>query len=341
MLLRFRPCATVRLSNLTWTRRSVPSFSAATTCRRQFASYPPGFPKERFVSNDGYQRFQGHKEPFYMSKRLWVFLATGTVMFGGYYVAHLETVPISGRRRFMDVTKGQEEAMAKQAYHQIMSQFRRRILPPMHPDTMFVKRVAKRIVKVSGMDDLQWEFYVIEHPEPNAFVLPGGKVFVFTGILPFVLNEDGMAAVLGHEIAHQVARHSAEKLSFTKILFAIQFTLSLFGVDPHFVFSPLARDLIAEKPFSRKCEAEADAIGLQLMAQACFDPREAVAVWERMERSGKDRIPQFLSTHPSPKNRAQMLEKEMPLALSKLAASDCTTELSNLADMFNQAWVRW
>lgn len=165
----------------------------------------------------------------------------------------------------------------------------------------------------------------------SAFVLPGGKVFVFTGILPFVLNEgwyllcidrisietnrcflvDGMAAVLGHEIAHQVARHSAEKLSFTKILFAIQFTLSLFGVDPHFVFSPLARDLIAEKPFSRKCEAEADAIGLQLMAQACFDPREAVAVWERMERSGKDRIPQFLSTHPSPKNRAQMLEKEV------------------------------
>lgn len=111
MLLRFRPCATVRLSNLTWTRRSVPSFSAATTCRRQFASYPPGFPKERFVSNDGYQRFQGHKEPFYVSKRLWVFLATGTVMFGGYYVAHLETVPISGRRRFMDVTKGQEEGI--------------------------------------------------------------------------------------------------------------------------------------------------------------------------------------------------------------------------------------
>lgn len=122
---------------------------------------------------------------------------------------------------------------------------------------------------------------------------------------------DGMAAVLGHEISHQLARHSAEKLSFAKILLAGQFTLALLGIDPSFIFNRFATNFLMMKPFSRKCETEADDIGLQLMALACFDPREAIEVWKRMEEAGGADIPQFMSTHPSNRNRIQHLTKEV------------------------------
>lgn len=124
---------------------------------------------------------------------------------------------------------------------------------------------------------------------------------------------DGMAAVLGHEISHQLARHSAEKLSFAKILLALQFTLAFLGIDPSFIFNRFSLNFLMMKPFSRKCETEADDIGLQLMALACFDPREAINVWKRMEAVGEVDIPQFASTHPSHKNRIQFLTKEVKL----------------------------
>ncbi|KAF7726237.1 hypothetical protein EC973_008947 [Apophysomyces ossiformis] len=320
----------------------VPRFAIPHNCRyysNQLPSFPRGIPPS-FPSRENYKRF-GNNRPFYQSRRLLIFLGTGTVMFGGYYVTHLEQVPVSGRRRFMDVTPRQEEAMAKQAYNEVMMQYGHRILSPHHPYTRFVSRVAKRLVRVSGMENMQWEFHVIDSPERNAFVLPGGKVFVFTGILPIVQNEDGMAAVLGHEISHQLARHSAEKLSFAKVLLAAQLTLALFGIDPSFIFNQLTMNFLMLKPFSRKCETEADAIGLQLMAQACFDPLEAVNVWRRMERAGGAEIPQFASTHPSHKNRIEFLQKQMPVALSKRAESDCSTELRSFADVFRDTWVRW
>jgi predicted Zn-dependent protease len=150
-----------------------------------------------------------------------MYTGAGLLAFGtSYYVYHLDTVPISNRRRFLDITPKQEQAIAQLSYNEIMTEYGKRILPASHPYTQFVRRVAKRIIQVSGMRDLKWEVHVIDHQEPNAFVLPGGKVFVFTGILPLVQDEDGMAAILGHEVAHQVARHTAEKLSFTKVVLA-------------------------------------------------------------------------------------------------------------------------
>ncbi|ORZ03655.1 peptidase M48 [Syncephalastrum racemosum] len=233
--------------------------------------------------------------------------------------------------------------MAQQAYQEVIAQYGRKVLPSHHPYTLFVRRVAQRIVHAAGMDHLQWEFHVIDSPERNAFVLPGGKIFVFTGILPIVKNEDGMAAVLGHEIAHQFARHSAEKLSFSKIVAALQLTLWLFGIDPAFLVNQLALNFVILKPFSRKCEIEADEIGLQLMAQACFDPQEAVALWQRMETAGGSGPPQFVSTHPSHKNRVEFLEKEMPKALAKRNESDCSSEIGLMADQFHTLGqrLRW
>lgn len=132
--------------------------------------------------------------------------------------------------------------------------------------------------------------------------------------MPCINNKliiDGMAAVLGHEISHQLARHSAEKLSFAKLLLALQFTLVFLGIDPSFVFNRFSTNFLMMKPFSRKCETEADKIGLQLMALACFDPREAINVWKRMDAVGEVDVPQFASTHPSHRNRIQFLTKEV------------------------------
>ncbi|OBZ88808.1 Mitochondrial metalloendopeptidase OMA1 [Choanephora cucurbitarum] len=331
--------------------------------KQRYASYSR-FPLQPIKNQppSNYTRFQNNQRiPFYLSKRVWVFVGTGTVMFGGYYVTHLERVPISNRVRFMDVTPRQEEAMAIQAYHEVMAQFGRRILPANHPYSRFVRKVAQRLVRVSGMDHMKWEFYVIDSPERNAFVLPGGKVFVFTGILPVVQNEDGMAAVLGHEISHQLARHSAEKFSFVKILFALQFTLTLFGIDPSFIFNQFSLSFLMMKPFSRKCETEADDIGLQLMALACFNPQEAIEVWKRMDAMGEHEIPQFASTHPSHKNRIEFLRKEvglgmhhllsflihslpnikLPAAMKKRAESDCSSQMKTFADQFADTWARW
>ncbi|KAI8981646.1 peptidase family M48-domain-containing protein [Mycotypha africana] len=260
-------------------------------------------------------------------------------------------------------------ALAIEAYQQLMAAYAGRILPPNHYYSRMVKRVAERLIRVSGMEHLHWEFYVVEAREANAFVLPGGKVFVFTGILPICKNEDGLAAVLGHEIAHELARHTAERFSYAKILYAMNFTLYFLGLH-----SMMAKDFainyLMMMPFSRKCETEADDIGLQLMSLACFDPREAVGLWERMEAVGASKLPQFFNTHPSHENRFKNLSKkvrntflylsysglgltkiryahryhfpllQLPAALQKRAESDCQTEMSTF-DRFRKEWVRW
>lgn len=258
-----------------------------------------------------------------------------TVGAGGYYVTHLETVPMTGRTRFMDVSVKQEESMAKEAYKQVMHQYQNQMLPDNHAYTLYVKRVAARIIKAAGMENLDWEFHVINSNEKNAFVLPGGKVFVFTGILPIAENENGLATVLGHEIAHQLARHSAEKLSFTKVALFLGLMFSVI-FDPSYSVQRIVMDLGMMLPFSRKCETEADKIGLQLMAQACFDPRESIRMWTRMSDTERGPSLAFLNTHPASKNRVSNLEKWMPEAMDTWNKSDCATT-NAYADMFNKA----
>ncbi|KAI9591102.1 peptidase family M48-domain-containing protein [Syncephalis fuscata] len=267
-------------------------------------------------------------------------IAGGIIGIGGYYVTHLETVPMTGRRRFMSITPEGEKQLAKMSYNGVMQEFGRHILPSSHPVTIFVRRVAERIIQASGMTELNWEVFVIDSPIPNAFVLPGGKVFVFTGILPMTQDEQGMAAVLGHEIAHQVARHTAEKVSFTKLIIMFQLFLSLF-IDSSAVFNQFFQQVGIMLPFSRKCEREADQIDLQLMAQACYDPTAAITMWHRMNQQQKRQPVQYLSTHPSHESRIAYLEKWLPKAQATLSRSDCHAELSDLADRFHNVWARW
>lgn len=131
---------------------------------------------------------------------------------GGFYLYNLEEVPVSGRRRFNIIPAQLEEALGQSSVEQVRQQYRGRILPESDGRVQLVKRVLERLLPYAegeGLQGLDWEVAVIESPEQNAFVAPGGKVFVFTGMLPLCRDEDGVAAVLGHEIAHVVAHHTA------------------------------------------------------------------------------------------------------------------------------------
>ncbi|KAI8815969.1 peptidase family M48-domain-containing protein [Fimicolochytrium jonesii] len=238
-------------------------------------------------------------------------------------IRHLEPVPVSNRKRFMNVSPETEMLMAKQAYEQVLQQFRHRILPPNHPYSIFVRKVARNLIKVSGLEDLKWEVHVVDDPQKNAFVLPGGKIFVFTGLLPIVEDEAGMAAVLGHEIAHQVARHSAEKLSYMTITTILQLLLAAL-FDPNMVLTRIFVEFGINMPFSRKMESEADYIGLRLMAQACYDPNAAVRMWQRMkEVVNHSEVMAYLGTHPSPGKRIENIKEWLPEAQLIRENSDC------------------
>ena len=259
-----------------------------------------------------YQRFQASSNLF----KRWAAQPTFYYQVGGIgvvistvYVSNLEEVPISGRRRFRIVSSETEAQMGKQMYQQTMQEFGGRILPPFHPKHRMVQRVLDRLIPASGLGDEAWEVHVIEDPMTNAFVIPGGKVFVFSGILDVCENDDGLAAVLGHEIAHNVAHHAAERMSQSFIVMGLGFLASLAsGVDPG--IGNMVLDLAFLRPGSRAQESEADHIGLLMMAESCYDPEAAAELWERMEKQGDAAPPQFLSTHPSNHNRMEMIRNK-------------------------------
>lgn len=174
----------------------------------------------------------------------------------------------------------------------------------------------------SRLSTIRWEFTVIDNPSVNAFVLPGGKVAFYNGILPICRDEAGIAAVMGHEIAHAIARHGNERVSQQLAIATGVSSLNLALQNK----PTETRNLIMAAagagtmvgislPFSRKHETEADEIGLIFMALAGYDPRVAVDFWQRMAQQGGGRVPEFLSTHPGHQTRAKNLQKFMPKAL--------------------------
>ena len=170
----------------------------------------------------------------------------------------------------------------------------------------------------SGQENLEWEFNVIDSQEINAFCLPGGKVGVYSGIIPVAKTADGLAVVMGHEIAHAIARHGAERMGQEQMAKLLQVGLGMAtnemdenvrrGVMGAFGIGTQYGVLL---PFSRKHESEADHIGLIFMARACFNPEEAPVFWERMERAAEraGTPPEFMSTHPSSDRRIEQLKE--------------------------------
>ncbi|CEL05194.1 Putative Peptidase family M48 [Aspergillus calidoustus] len=263
------------------------------------------------------------------------FVMIGGVV-GGFYVYNTETVEMTGRRRFNCVSLNQELKMGQESYHEVLQQSRGHILPESHPVTIMVNRVLRRLIPQAPIHDADWKVHVIHDDNmKNAFVLPGGKVFVYTGILPICKDEDGLAAVLGHEIAHVVARHHAERMSNNFITMGVVF-LTAFLFDVSGQIPGLLLNLMYSLPNSRVQEAEADNIGLMMMSKACFNPEAAVGLWERMHKAEQMAPPQFMSTHPSSYNRMEAIQGWLDKAHAVYEDSGCFS-LGNYMPGFRQA----
>ncbi|KAL2190812.1 hypothetical protein L209DRAFT_747150 [Thermothelomyces heterothallicus CBS 203.75] len=263
-----------------------------------------------------------------------------------FYFSNLETVPVSGRTRFNVYSPESVKKAGEMEHKRLLWELEQRgarLLPDWDPRTIRVKRVMARLIPFSGMQDENWEVYVVDDPRTaNAFVLPGGKVYVFSGILGLARNDSGLATVLGHEVAHNLADHHGERLSqdigASIVLWSLVILGGAFGLGPiimHF-FGSRFLDVAFGFPMSRLQESEADYIGLMMMAEACYDPREAVGFWARMERATGQEVPEWMSTHPTNMNRIKKIQEWLPQAMEKRAKSDCSTTAS-FADLFRQA----
>ncbi|CAN5261018.1 M48 family metallopeptidase [soil metagenome] len=249
--------------------------------------------------------------------RVWPLLIFG-VFFAIYYFTNQESVPVTGRTQLVDISREQEAALGLQSYQQILSQ----------ADVVrggevveTVRDIGRRLAAVAEDPGFDWEFNVIDSDQVNAFALPGGKVAVYAGLLPVAGNDDALAAVMGHEIAHAIARHGAERMAHQKLA---QYGSLAVGVAIGEMDIQTQRMVMGAlgvgaqygvlMPFSRKHETEADYIGLLYVARACFDPTEAPALWERMGEGGPTQA-EFLSTHPNPATRIENFREWMPEAL--------------------------
>jgi len=233
----------------------------------------------------------------------------------GAGLAGCATVPYTNRHQFNIISEDEETQMGAQAYADVKKKNKISHDPEINA---MVERVGKRIAAAANKPEYHWEFVVIDDPKTvNAFCLPGGKIAVYTGILPLTKDENGLAVVLGHEVSHALAHHGAERISDQTIV-SLPLAVLLDGK------SEVAQSVIQNAfgigvalPFGRKQESEADHIGLILMAKAGYDPHHAVEFWKRMahEMQGKA-PPAFLSDHPSDSQRIQKIQEELPEALS-------------------------
>ena len=230
-----------------------------------------------------------------------------------------QSVPITGRSQLVLISEKEEIKLGTEAYRDIL---KKSTISRNQELIALVRRVGERIAAVSGRPDYRWEFNLIENATPNAFALPGGKVAIHTGILPLTQDETGLAVVMGHEVAHALAHHGAERMSTTLLtqIGAAGAAAILGGGDPEATKAieqafGIGGAVGVILPFSRSHESEADRIGLHLMAKAGYDPRQAVGFWRRMAEAGKKETMEFLSTHPSDERRIRRIESWLPEVL--------------------------
>ncbi|RLA96233.1 MAG: M48 family peptidase [Deltaproteobacteria bacterium] len=230
------------------------------------------------------------------------------------------TVPITGRHQLLLISEQEELMMGARVYREII---RKEKLSRDPKYVNAVRRVGMKIASVSGRPDYRWEFLVIDNDkEANAFCLPGGKVFIYTGMFPYTKDDNGLATVISHEIGHAIARHGAERMTMDLLarVGAVGLSVALRNASPVAIRSfeqayGLGATIGLILPFSRQQELEADHIGLILMAKAGYDPRGALLLWQRLMQSDKSHPPVFLSTHPSDEERIKRIKLLLPIAL--------------------------
>ena len=255
--------------------------------------------------------------------------------YGAYYWFSNQSVdPYTGESVLIDrnLSIDEEKSLGLQAYQEILQQER-----PVDPNSQIareVRDIAQRLIaKVPQVanaiaaergtemapiwEDFDWDVNVIQSEQANAFCLPGGKMAVYTGLIPVAQNADAVAVVMGHEIAHALLRHGAQRMAQQKLSQIGQTGAALSGMDPQqqqMVMAAMGYGYLL--PYARQHETQADDVGLMLAAAACFDPQEAVPLWERMSAAGGGQAPpEFSSTHPNPGTRIQNLTALMPRAL--------------------------
>jgi predicted Zn-dependent protease len=245
-------------------------------------------------------------------------------------LASCSSVMITGRRQLLLVPESEVLTMSLQSYKQFIDSVP---LSTNSLQTAMVKRTGtgiskavesymKSIGKESEITNFAWEFNLVKDTTVNAFCMPGGKVVFYEGILPMTKTEAGMAVVMGHEIAHAVAKHSNERLSqhlllqygaaATDLLLANKSEVTRGGINALYGIGAQVGVLL---PYSRKQEYEADRLGLIFMAMAGYDPNEAVTFWERMAANGSGSVLEFMSTHPSDANRIAKMKEVLPEAM--------------------------
>jgi predicted Zn-dependent protease len=239
------------------------------------------------------------------------------------------SVPITGRKQLNLVSDGEVLSLSLQEYKDYIQTAKK---STDKTATALVEKVGKNIAKAVEMyyksinaeellKDYSWEFNLIDDPQVNAFCMPGGKIVVYTGILPVTQDETGLAVVLGHEVAHAVAKHANERMS--------QQVAAQYGSQAVGILTGKASETtraIAQQvyglgaqygvllPFNRTQESEADHLGLIFMAIAGYNPQAAIPFWQRMSQNGQS-VPEFLSTHPSDATRIANIQKELPEAM--------------------------
>jgi predicted Zn-dependent protease len=241
-------------------------------------------------------------------------------------VAGCATVPGTERSQLVLVPRSVADDMGRSAWTETLNTA---AVIPSGEEAAMVQRVGERIVAAAGRiypersEGYEWEFALIDEPQTaNAWALPGGKSAVYSGLLPMTQTEDGLAAVMGHEVCHVLAKHGAERMTHT-LMFNLGMSVAQIASQQ---MGPAEQDAMLQTlgmvgqagailPFSRTHESEADHMGLMLAADAGYDPRAAVELWKRMGAGGGERPPEFLSTHPSEETRIAKLTELMPKAM--------------------------
>ena len=270
----------------------------------------------------------------------WIILAF-LVYAGYYYFSNLQQSSLTGRKQLIATDSQQESALGLQAYKEVLSQSQ---VVASGPQVSEIQGIMQRLVAVApkveadlaaekgvkphiDWGSFNWEVSVLQSSEVNAFCLPGGKMAVYTGLIPVAQNADALAVVMGHEISHALLRHGAERMAQQHLeqIGTLATGMAAGNMDPQQQRMVMGAFGVVGQfgvllPFSRKDESEADEIGLMLAAAACFDPQAAIPLWQRMEQQASgQRAPEFMSTHPNPGNRIARLQELMPKALAMRA----------------------
>lgn len=234
---------------------------------------------------------------------------------------------ITGRNQLNLIPESEVQAMAFTEYKEFLST--NKVVENTNKDAVMVNRAGSRIIEAirkyyaekglsKELENFNWEVNLVSNNEPNAWCMPGGKIVVYTGILTYTQNEASLAVVMGHEIAHALARHGNERMSQGLVQqlggVALSAAISSKPEQTRNIFMTsygIGSNVGVMLPFSRKNELEADKLGLMFSALAGYDPREAIGFWQRMAKAGGSKPPEFLSTHPADETRIQELQKIM------------------------------